>query len=221
MSFAESLKIASEEIWERSYEHPFVQELGKGTLGIDSFQFYLVQDYLDLLEYAKVFALGALKSPSEELMLRFTQAQYGILQEEMGLHRQYMKKFQISEDALISAEPSLFNQAYTANMLAIGQSGDLAELLGAVFPCAWSYYDFGCRLKKDFAEELENNPYASWIEMYSSLEFYRSFDWFSPVMDELCAGKTESEKKRIEKIFIRSMEFEYYFWEMSYRKQMS
>ena len=37
------------------YNHPFVQELGAGTLSKDKFKFYLLQDYLYLLEYAKVF----------------------------------------------------------------------------------------------------------------------------------------------------------------------
>ena len=218
MSFSRSLKEKSKVIWEKSYRHPFVQCLGEGTLEKERFQFYLLQDYLYLLEYAKVFALGAVKSPTEELMCYFTEAQYGILHREMDLHRQYMKEFLITEESLLSNRATTFNQAYTSNMLAIGLTNDLPELIATVFPCAWSYYDFACRLKEEYGDNLLDNPYSSWIDMYSSSEFYQSFEWFFGELDKLCENKSEEELKQIENIFYRSMEFEYLFWEMSYQK---
>ncbi len=220
MSFSKSLKQTANEIWEQSYHHPFVQELGQGILPQERFQFYLLQDYLYLLDYAKVFALGAVKSPCERLIRQFTESQYSIMHVEMDLHRQYMQQFGIHYKDVNKVRPSAFNQAYTAYMLSVGQTGDLAELLAAVFPCAWSYYDFACRLKKDFSEQLVNNPYQSWIEMYSDEMFYQSFEWFFVELDGLCENKNQEQQKRIEAIFARSMEFEYLFWEMAYNKSM-
>ena len=221
MSFSRSLKKKAGAVWEDGYNHPFVQELGKGTLDKEAFKFYLLQDYKYLLSYAKVFALAAVKADTEELMTKFTVIQHDILATEMDLHRNYMASFGISKEDAANVKPSLYNKTYTANMLAIGQTGDLAEMLATIFPCAWTYADYAKRLKVDYADVLENNFYKTWIENYASDEFSDSFEWFYDALDKMCENKTDAELKKIEDIFIASVEFEYLFWEMAYKCQMS
>jgi thiaminase/transcriptional activator TenA len=127
-----------------------------------------------------------------------------------------MKSFGITDNEIDSVKPSLFNRAYTANMLSYGLTGGLAELLAAVFPCAWTYSDYAKKLKIQYADVYENNFYKSWIDNYSSEEFEKSFDWFFDVLDNLVENMNQKEKDKIEEIFVESLEFEYLFWEMSY-----
>ena len=221
MSFSKNLKLKANDVWEAAYRHPFVQELGQGILHMEKFQFYLLQDYLYLLSYAKVFALGAVKSDAEWLILKFTDSQYNIICSEMNLHRDYMQSFGISKADIDQVKPALFNRTYTASMLAEGQIGDVAAILVAILPCAWSYADFGQRLAKDYETELLKNPYKTWIDMYASADYYESFAWMFEALDDLCIGKTTREKERLEEIFQSGMEFEYLFWEMSYKQNMS
>ena len=221
MSFSQNLKAKAEQVWEAGYQHPFVQGIGQGTLNKESFKFYLLQDYLYLIQYAKVFALGALKSDTVETMRKFSESQYFTINGELGLHQEYMKKFGITPEEVANVKPSLFNSAYTANMLAQGQTGGLAELIATVFPCAWTYGEYGQRLKEQYAEQLEDNYYKSWIEMYASQEFEDSFQWFFPTLDRLVENMSDEEKAKIEAIFIQSVEFEYLFWDMAYKQQMS
>lgn len=216
MSFSRSLKGKASDVWEKGYNHPFVQELGRGTLEREKFKYYLLQDYKYLLEYAKVYAAGALKSETEELMTQFTSVQHSILTREMNLHREYMKLFGITKEESESAKPSLFNRAYTANMMSVGYIGDTAEIIATVFPCAWTYYDYATRLKSDYKNNLQDNPYLSWIETYASPSFEESFEWFYDALDDLCKNKTQKQLYKVEEIFKSSVEFEYLFWEMSY-----
>lgn len=51
----------------------------------------MLQDYLYLFEYAKVFALGVVKSRDQELMRTFARNVDEILDGEMKVHRSYMK----------------------------------------------------------------------------------------------------------------------------------
>ena len=220
MSFSRSLKEKAIKVWEDGYNHPFVQELGQGTLDKKKFQFYLLQDYQYLLQYAKVFALAAVKTDSEDLMIRLTNVQKTVL-DEINLHRQYMEKFGISREEMAAVKPSLFNRTYTANMLAVGQTGDLADILATVFPCAWTYSDYGKRLKERYADRLEDNFYKTWIENYAGSEYEESFAWFFDVLDRLVADKTDAQRANIEQIFISSVEFEYLFWDMAYKQEMS
>ena len=221
MSFSRSLKAKAEKVWEEGYNHPFVQELGKGTLDKDKFKFYLLQDYHYLLQYAKVFAIAAIKSDTEELMTRFTKIQYFILANEMDLHRAYMADFGVAQEDISAVKPSLYNRTYTANMLALGQTGNLAEVLAAVFPCAWTYADYGRRLKEQYAGNLSSNFYKTWIEKYAGDEFSDSFEWFYDALDSLVSNMTDKQRERIEEIFISSVEFEYLFWDMAYHQKMS
>ena len=221
MSFSRGLKAKASKVWEEGYHHPFVQELGKGTLDKEKFKFYLLQDYLYLIQYAKVFAIAAVKSDTEELMKNFSTSQYLILAEEMNVHREYMAGFGITREQMVSVKPSLYNNAYTANMIAFGQTGGLAEILAAVFPCAWTYADYAKRLKERYAGCLEGNFYKTWIENYAGDDFLKSFAWFYDALDNLVSNMTDRQRERITEIFISSVEFEYLFWEMAYKQQMS
>ena len=221
MSFSRSLKEKAIKVWEDGYNHPFVQELGAGTLDKEKFKFYLLQDYLYLLEYAKVFAMAMVKADDEKMLSNLSSITKSIFVDEMEVHRIYMKEFGITEDEVANVKASLFNTTYTANMLATAQKGDLAETLATVFPCAWTYCDYGKRLKEQYKKNLEDNFYKSWIETYAGYEFEESFEWFYDAIDELVENKTDKEKRKIEEIFISSVEFEYMFWEMAYNRDMS
>lgn len=221
MSFARTLKEKSGSVWEEGYNHPFLHEMGRGTLDKESFKFYLLQDYKYLIEYAKIFALGAVKAREEKLMARFTLIQHNILNREMDLHRNYMKEYGIAPDEAATTKQSLWNKAYTSNMMAVAQTGGAAEIIAVIFPCAWTYYDYAVRLKEQYRGSLENNFYKTWIESYASGEFGKSFEWFYDTLDALCQYKSQEELRAIEDIFRTSVEFEYLFWDMAYKRQIS
>ena len=62
------------DLWEKYNSHPFVQGLADGTLPKEKFKFFMIQDHLYLMQYAKVFAMGVLKSQKEEDMRLFADA---------------------------------------------------------------------------------------------------------------------------------------------------
>ena len=43
-------------LWPRYLTHPFVTEMADGTLPKEKFRYYMVQDYLYLRDYVKIFA---------------------------------------------------------------------------------------------------------------------------------------------------------------------
>ena len=46
MKFTEKLLKEAMPIWEKYLDHPFIKEIGEGTLDKNKFREYLVQDYL-------------------------------------------------------------------------------------------------------------------------------------------------------------------------------
>lgn len=219
MRFTERLQDKLRPIWRQNHEHPFVQELGKGTLAKEKFRFYMIQDYLYLIEYSKLFALGAVKAADLETMGKFAALLHSTLHEEMALHRRYAARFGISEAELAGAEPSPITLAYTHYMLHEAQNGSLAELVAALLPCMWGYWEIGKELNA-IPGAAEHELYGEWIRMYSSAEFGELALWCIELLDTLAAGKPEAELAKLEEIFLNTTRFEYMFWDMSYRGQM-
>lgn len=73
MKLSEKLYLSAKEIWDSYYEHPFIKGIGEGSLDINKFKYYMIQDYLYLLDYTKVFALGVIKSKDESNMKIFAE----------------------------------------------------------------------------------------------------------------------------------------------------
>ncbi|MBK0006953.1 MULTISPECIES: thiaminase II [Priestia] len=218
MKFSERLYEKLQPIWRQNHNHPFVQGMGDGTLEKEKFRFYMIQDYLYLIDYAKLFAIGAMKAIDLQTMGKFAALLDSTLNEEMSLHREYAKKFEISEKELEKAQPSPTTLAYTHYMLHVGQSGTLAELVAALLPCMWSYWEIG----KELSEKpgAENEFYREWIEMYSSEEFGELATWCINLFDSLTEDKSEAELEKLEEIFLNTTRFEYMFWDMAYKEAM-
>jgi len=218
MKFSERLYEKLQPIWRQNHNHPFVQGMGDGTLEKEKFRFYMIQDYLYLIDYAKLFAIGAMKATDLQTMGKFAALLDSTLNEEMSLHREYAKKFEISEKELEKAQPSPTTLAYTHYMLHVGQSGTLAELVAALLPCMWSYWEIG----KELSEKpgANNEFYREWIEMYSSEEFGELATWCINLFDSLTEDKSEAELEKLEEIFLNTTRFEYMFWDMAYNEAM-
>lgn len=219
MTFSEALKKQCLPIWEKNHQHPFVQELGKGTLDPAKFRFYMVQDYLYLIEYAKVFAIGAVKANDLDTMGKFAALLHGTLHEEMELHRQYAARFGITREELEGAEPSPVTLAYTHYMLHAAQNGTIADVAAAVLPCAWSYWEIGKSLSQ-IDGAADHDLYGDWVKMYSSEEFGQLAAWCIELLDHHAEGRSDAEKQRLKDIFLNTTRFEYLFWDMAYNESM-
>ena len=117
MSLTDRLYAVAKPIWDGYLEQPFVKELGEGTLREDRFPFYMVQDYRYLLQYAKVFAMGVVKTEDEALMTRFSYMVHDTLDGEMNIHKAYMSRLGITEQEVATTKSTLTNQSYTSYML--------------------------------------------------------------------------------------------------------
>ena len=66
MSLTQELRAANADLWERMVTHPFVEEMGDGTLPPEKFRRYFLQDYVFVKDLVPMIALGAAKAPTIE-----------------------------------------------------------------------------------------------------------------------------------------------------------
>ena len=78
MTTLQRLLYETEDIWNRYLTHPFVLGISDGSLDKEKFKHYMIQDYLYLIDYAKVFALGVAKAQDTETMRLFAEYLHNI-----------------------------------------------------------------------------------------------------------------------------------------------
>lgn len=217
MKFSQRLSERVKEIWVKTHQHPFVTGLGTGELPIESFIRYMKQDYVFLLDYSKLFAFGAVKAKDLETMAAFAKLLNETLHGEMDLHRQYAKRFGITNEELEETQQTPINLAYTRYMLNVAQNGALEELVSALLPCMWSYWEISKMLADEYQGAIVHVMYGDWVKMYSSNEFASLTMWLIDLLDQLADGKPERELIRLEEHFLTASRFEYMFWDMVYQ----
>ncbi|KGX87377.1 thiaminase II [Pontibacillus litoralis] len=217
--FTEQLFEKVKPIWKSYLEHPFVKGIGDGTLDVDKFQFYMQQDYIYLIEYCRVFALGSAKASTLDTMSLFSELLHATLNGEMELHRQYAERLGISREELEHTKPSATMLAYTSYMLNKAYQGSEADVVACVLACAWSYNYIGLHLN-EIEGAADHEFYGDWIRTYSSPEFTALAEKCKALINELAEGKSSQERQQLEDIVLYTSKFEYMFWEMAYTKKM-
>lgn len=215
--FTDELRKEATSIWQAELGHPFVCGIADGTLPKEKFRFYLCQDFLFLLDYCRVLAYGVIKSIDEATMAKFCQLLSGTLNLEMDLHRDYCQRFGILASELEATPIAPTTLAYTRHLLYVGQSGTLADLVAAILPCQWGYWEIGTTLAK--SGKSPQPLYQDWIEMYSSEDFGALGRWLRELLNDLTAESGETEKRRLMNHFLMSSRYEYLFWDMAYHQE--
>lgn len=214
-NFSGELRRRSARIWRAIEGHPFLCELQNGTLPMNRFTFFILQDYVYLLDFAQVLCLGGAKSPNLEILELFCRHALGAVDVERSFHASFGKTLGLSRQQLDAVPKGPRTQAYIDHLQSVARGGSLAELVAAVLPCYWIYGETGKRLYK--SRPAKPKIYREWIATYASESFWKPVREQIRLMDQLGALAGRAEKKRMTELFILSSRYEYLFWEQAYR----
>lgn len=217
-SVSTRLHDAAAPVWEACLRHPFVTGIGDGTLDMEKFRYFMLQDYLYLFDYARVFALGVVKARDPELMRVFAANVDAILGGEMKIHRAYMKRLDITEEQVFSIKPALANLSYTNYMLSVAQAGGPMEIVASILACSWSYAEIGQALAA-IPGAAEHPFYGEWIRGYASEEYAATNQALIELMDSLAADAGEEQLAYLTDVFVNCSRYELGFWDMAWDVQ--
>lgn len=215
MTPSERLHQAAKPIWDRCLSHPFVTGIGDGTLEVEKFRYFMLQDYLYLFDYARVFALGVVKARDPDLMRVFSENVDAILHGEMNIHRSYMARLGVTEEQVFAVKPALDNLSYTSYMLSAAHDGGPAEIVAAILSCSWSYAEIGQALAA-IPGAAEHPFYGEWIQGYASPEYAATNQGLIDLMNRLAADVSGESFARLTEIFVNCSRYELGFWDMSW-----
>jgi thiaminase/transcriptional activator TenA len=215
--FTVQLRRRSERIWRAIEGHAFLQELHAGALPMNRFTYFILQDYVYLLDFAQVLCLGGAKSPDLKTLELFCRHALGAVEVERSFHASFGKSLGLSAKQLDAVPKGPITQAYISHLQSVARGGSLADLVAAVLPCYWIYGEVGRRLYRN--RPRKPKIYREWIETYASESFWRPVREQIHLMDELGAAVNSTEKMRLTEYFVLSSRYEFMFWEQAYRVQ--
>jgi len=213
MDIFDRLKGACAAQWSSYVDHPFVRQMGEGSLSEEAFRTYLVQDYLFLIQFARAWALAAYKSrlPSD---IRAAQAGLAAILDETELHLRLCARWGLSKTDIEAAPEHQATVAYTRYVLDCGAAGDLLELHAALAPCVIGYAEIGRALSAQIGD-LRDHPYREWIGEYAGEAYQGVAAAARKHLDELAArSMTEQRFVELAAIFGQASKLEADFWQM-------
>ena len=213
--FSAQLRRRAGRIWRAIDAHPFLRELHAGTLPMNRFTYFILQDYVYLLDFAQVLCQGGAKSPDLETLELFCRHAVGAVEVERSFHASFGETLGLSRRQLDAVAKGPITQAYIGHLQSVARGGSLGELVAAVLPCYWIYGEVGRRLHKN--PPRKPKIYRQWIETYAAETFWRPVREQIRLMDRLGAAANGSEKKLMTEHFILSSRYEFMFWEQAYR----
>ena len=225
---SERLRAAALPVWQRIVEHPYIQELKRGTLPRETFRGYVQQDWLYLQEFMRTVAVIASRCPdAQQVKFLLTWAE-PLVNMEYHFHRKHAAQLGLDFDH-ITWEMNEANWAYTRHMLAAAHTGSTAEALAALLPCPCVYSYVGQKL-------IEGAPspepmYADWIEFYAPGHVDdagtvppalrardRRIEAMQELYDQVAATADAATLARCERNYLISSRYEWWFWDTAYRR---
>ena len=219
VTVSEALHQAAAPVWEKCLNHPFVTGIGDGSLPVEKFRYFMLQDYLYLFDYARVFALGVVKARDPELMRTFAANVEAILNGEMKIHRAYMARLGITEEQVFAVQPALDNLSYTHYMLSVANTGTPVEIVASILACSWSYAEIGQALAK-LPGAMEHPFYGEWVRSYAGEEYAAMNQGLIDLMNHLAENVSDEQLEHLKEIFVNCSRYELGFWDMAWEMRV-
>lgn len=209
MRFTDQLWQQIKPVYESILVHGFVRELATGTLPSATFQYYIQQDALYLIDFSRALAQLAVKADTPDDILLLTQFAENAIRVERVLHETYFSLYDIQPET--TKMPACF--AYTNFMLATTSVQSLAVGAAALLPCFWIYREVG---KVVYQQSVSQNSYQAWIDTYAGDAFDEVVTQMLDLTNRLADDASPKERDKMAEAFQQSSRLEWYFWNDAY-----
>jgi thiaminase (transcriptional activator TenA) len=209
--FTDQLWREAEPVWHAIREHPFLRELCAGTLPIETFQYYVMQDYHYLEAFGRSVATALAKAPSSEHLTAIARRVNTPI--ERPLHEKLFELAGLTHDDARVAPISPTNLAYQNHMLSVAARGTLGETAAALLPCPWTYHALG-----DVVVGVADHPvYSVWAGFYSEGLLAESTRAWREFVDDEAEEYGPRTREAMRRVFHQSMRYEWMFWDAAYK----
>jgi thiaminase/transcriptional activator TenA len=212
VSFSHDLRQQADSIFDAILHHPFVRGIATATLTREQLAHYVQQDFQYLTVFCQIYALAIAKATTREDMSLFHQRIGYVLHSETHPHHNFAEVAGYELEELMHGTLLPTSRNYTRHMLHVAYSGSLGEILAALLPCPWTYWEIGVQLKEEVTPNPAH-PFQPWIDFYAGSETTQQL---VQRLDRWAEEANADERARMADHFLTSCRMEYLFWEMAY-----
>jgi len=205
VSNVENLIESVGELWNRYVKHEFVLKMRDGSLPLDIFRYYLIQDGKYVEDMLMALLIASSKGPIDKVT-KILNLVFSTLNKGLEIHSKLYSELSISKDEIVKTRYNLINYAYTRHLYFYANL-DWNKFLVAWTPCMFGYSIIG-----DYVVESPHQLYKTWASFYASNEYKKRVEAILHALNEV--NITEG----LLSIFVDSVRFEIGFWEVSLRK---
>ena len=212
-SLSNSIRAKHAAAWERVVTHPLVLELGDGTLPIEKFRTYFVQDYIFVKDLVAMMGLAIAKSPdlgnASAPINRFLE---GVLNPENDLFVRALRELNASEGELTAAVASPATQGFVDFLTRVGHEGTFDEIVTVLYVTEGTYLDWATRLI-NAGRVPKNEFYKGWIDLHGPAALGDIVAWLGSHLDAI---PPDSRSPRTDWLARTALSYELMFWEQAY-----
>ncbi|HEY7925880.1 MAG TPA: thiaminase II [Candidatus Dormibacteraeota bacterium] len=195
--------------------HPFIVELGDGSLDRAAFRFYVVQDGHYLREFSRALTILADRAPSRAVATLLAEHAATTVTVEQSLHATLLAEMPSRPADVADASVAPVTLAYTSYLIATCATGTLLEGVASMLPCYWIYCDVGRELR---AHSSPDPLYSRWIDTYAGEEFEQAVTQMLELTDSIGTPRGDAERQSATDRFVTSARYEWMFWDAAYRQ---
>jgi len=207
------MRTQAEDLWNKNFNHPFIKELSKGTLPMDTFRYYLKQDHYYLNNFSTLHKRIANKIENPKIKQFLIAGSEGLNDGENEIRETFFKELTITAEEMGTTPIAPNAYSYVSHMYHELNEGTTASACTALLPCYWLYNEIGKQL---IADGSPIELYQQFIETYDSPEFTDATNQMIQIVDQFGEQASADERQQMITAFVRSSYYELNFWEMAY-----
>ena len=216
MSFSEDAWARAAPLYRAIIEHPFNAELAAGTLSMERFRHYMLQDGVYLIAYSRALSIAAARARDTADMVAFAESAREAVVVERALHESYFAAFGIAAGEVLATEPSPSALNYNNFLIATAYHAPYEVTVGAVLPCFWIYWEVG---RDIHGRAGPDNPFQAWIDTYADAAYGATVQRAIAIADRIAGAVSPAVLEDMHAGFQRGVQLEWMFWDASYRQE--
>lgn len=211
--FTDWLRERAEPAWSDATDHRFARELGRDELDDDAFRRYLVQDYAFLETLVGTFGHALGDAPTMASKARLAAFLGTLTAEENDYFERSFDALGVPESEYADPETTPTTRAFEDLLRRAGTEGGYAEALAVLVPAEWAYLEWADAVE---GESPSRFYLAEWITLHANEEFAALVGWLRSELDREGEAASPRRRRRLERLFRRTVELEVAFFESAY-----
>ena len=212
-SFTSALRATHAAGWERVVTHPFVKEMGDGSLPMERFRTYFVQDYIFVKDLVAMVGMAIARSPdlgsASAPLNRFLT---GVLNPENDLFQRTLHAVDATGEELTSAVATPVTLGFGDFLARVGHEGTFDEIVTVLYVTEGTYLDWATRLIE--AKRVpQDHLYGEWIDLHGPDALGDFVAWLAGHLDAI---PIEARSPRTDWLARTALAYEVMFWDQAY-----